>query len=47
MKKPKRPPKKQQTPPGPKPDLLKIDGDWKDAMKKSLEKKKPPEGWPK
>jgi len=32
---------------GPKPDLLKIDGDWQDAVKKSLEKKKPAEGWPK
>lgn len=33
--------------PGPKPDLLKIEGDWKDAIKKSLEKKKSAEGWPK
>jgi hypothetical protein len=33
--------------PGPKPDTLKIDGDWKAAIKKSLQKKKPPEGWPK
>ena len=32
---------------GPKADTLKIEGDWKAAMKKSLEKKKPPEGWPK
>jgi hypothetical protein len=32
---------------GPKPDLLKIDGDWKDAVKKSLTKKKPAGGWPK
>lgn len=32
---------------GPKADLLKIDGDWKDAVKKSLEKKKPVTGWPK
>ena len=32
---------------GPKPDLLKIDGDWKDAVKKSLAKKKPAVGWPK
>ncbi len=35
------------TPPGPKPDLLKIDIDWKDAIKKSLEKKKPATGWQK
>ena len=33
--------------PGPKPDLLKIEGDWEAAVKKSLEKKKPAEGWPK
>jgi hypothetical protein len=30
---------KKQTP-GPKPDLLKIDGDWRDAVKKSLSVKK-------
>jgi hypothetical protein len=34
-------------PRGPKPDLLKIDGDWKKAVKKSLSKKKPATGWPK
>jgi len=33
--------------PGPKPDRLKIEGDWKDAIKTSLGKKKPPDGWPK
>jgi hypothetical protein len=33
--------------PGPKPDILKIPGDWKDAVKKSLERRKPPAGWPK
>ena len=33
--------------PGPKPEVLKIDGDWRDAVKKSLEKKKPATGWPK
>jgi hypothetical protein len=33
--------------PGPKADLLKIEGDWKEAIKKSLEKKKPADGWPK
>ena len=35
------------TPRGPQPDLLKIEGGWKDAVKKSLEKKKPTDGWPK
>ena len=33
--------------PGPKPDVLKIRGNWQAAMKKSLKKKKPPKGWPK
>lgn len=32
---------------GPKPDLLKIEGDWKAAMKTALNKKRPPQGWPK
>lgn len=33
--------------PGPKPYVLKIEGDWKAAVKKSLEKKKPATDWPK
>jgi hypothetical protein len=32
---------------GPKPAMLKIKGNWQAAMKKSLKKKKPLEGWPK
>ena len=44
--KPKRGKKKRLTP-GPKPDTLKIEGDWEGAVKKSLQKKKPPGGWPK
>jgi len=32
---------------GPKPDTLKLTGDWKKAVKKSLAKKKPAAGWPK
>jgi hypothetical protein len=32
---------------GPKPERVKIEGDWKTAMKKSLQKKRPPKGWPK
>jgi len=43
-------PKKKTTPkvvPGPKPDLLKIDENWKAAVKQSFDKKKPPTGWPK
>lgn len=27
---------------GPKPETLKIDGDWKDAMKHALKRGKPP-----
>ncbi len=44
-------PKKQEAPvqaaPGPKPESLKIDGDWQDAIKLSFEEKKPIGGWPK
>jgi hypothetical protein len=32
---------------GPKADVLKLEGNWRDAVKKSLAKKKPAEGWPK
>jgi hypothetical protein len=32
---------------GPKADVLKLRGRWQDAVKQSLQKKKPPEGWPK
>jgi hypothetical protein len=43
----KRKGKKARQPPGPKPDTIKIEGNWKEAVKRSLEKKKPKEGWPK
>jgi hypothetical protein len=33
--------------PGPKPEALKINGNWRNAVKQSLQKKKPPNGWPK
>jgi hypothetical protein len=33
--------------PGPKADTLIIAGNYKEAIKASLEKEKPPEGWPK
>jgi hypothetical protein len=36
-----------KSPRGPKPDTLKIEGKWQDAVKKSLAKKKPADGWPK
>jgi hypothetical protein len=32
---------------GPKPQLLKIKGNWERAVTKSFKKKKPPGGWPK
>ena len=32
--------------PGPKPDRLKIEGDWEEAAKRLVRKQKPPEGWP-
>ena len=38
---------KPQSKRGPKPAVVKIEGDWQEAIKKSLTKKKPPEGWPK
>jgi hypothetical protein len=38
--------KKKDTP-GPKADRLKLEGNWRDLVKKSLSKKKPAEGWPK
>jgi hypothetical protein len=45
---PKNPPKPPKSAaPGPKPDMLKIDGNWQDAVKKSFAKKKPAGGWPK
>ena len=33
--------------PGPKPETLKLEGNWERAVKKSLSKKKPANGWPK
>jgi hypothetical protein len=50
MRKQKKAQKKTTTQPiqpGPKPGLLKIDSGWEEAVKKSLEKKKPATGWPK
>jgi len=44
MKKPKV---KKKLTPGPKPELLKIDGNWVEFVKKSLTVKKPAKGWPK
>lgn len=46
MRKVTKKPKKSAATPGPKPDVLKIEGKWQDAVKKSFAKKKPNEGWP-
>ncbi len=32
---------------GPKPDRVKIDKDWEDAVGDALKKERPTEGWPK
>lgn len=44
---PKRATKKIPRQRGPEADRLKLKGDWKAAVKKSLAKKKPAGGWPK
>lgn len=31
---------------GPKPETVKIEGGWVQAVKKALKKKRPAEGWP-
>ena len=38
--------KKKKSKRGPTPDRVKIKGDWSEAIKTALEKKRPPEGWP-
>jgi hypothetical protein len=47
MPKASKPEDRKPLPRGPQPDLLKIEGKWQDAVKKSLAKKKPVTGWPK
>jgi hypothetical protein len=32
--------------PGPKPEVVKIEGDWQDGVKKALQKERPKSGWP-
>ena len=32
--------------PGPKPETVKIEGDWEDAVSQALAKKRPVGGWP-
>jgi len=38
--------KQRRNKPGPKPDHLKLEGDWGEAVKKAIRKGKPPDGWP-
>jgi hypothetical protein len=33
-------------PPGPAPEILKIEGNWKDAVRKLISRKRPVGGWP-
>jgi hypothetical protein len=40
-------PQKARKLPGPAPDVLKIEGNWKDAVTKAMQVKKPSDGWPK
>jgi len=40
----KKTPKKKT--PGPKAEVLKLEGNWKDAIRESLKKKRPAGGWP-
>jgi hypothetical protein len=47
-KRPIKTPAKPKSKPGPAAELFKIEGiGWEDAVKKSLQKKKPAGGWPK
>jgi hypothetical protein len=47
MTKEAKKPEIDKVPRGPKPEVLKIEGDWTEAVKKSMSKKKPKDGWPK
>lgn len=38
--------KKKSAKRGPAPARVKIKGDWAEAVKKAMEKKRPEEGWP-
>jgi hypothetical protein len=39
--------KRPREKPGPKAEMLKIQGNWEEAVTKSFQKKKPVKGWPK
>jgi hypothetical protein len=38
--------KKKKHTPGPDPDRLKLDGNWRDAVRKAVRKRRPKKGWP-
>lgn len=38
--------KKKKKKVGPKPNRLKIDGNWEEAMGEAVKKEKPEDGWP-
>ncbi len=44
MTTPRKPRKGKPKPTGPKPEVLKIEGDWKDAVSHALKRGKPPAG---
>ena len=44
--KPKKPAKKKAKT-GPKPEVLKLEGDWRENIRKSFQAVKPVKGWPK
>jgi hypothetical protein len=46
MKKSKSDSNETSTKRGPKPDSIKIEGDWEAAVDKALAKKRPKDGWP-
>ena len=47
QQKPQRHARPVESAPGPKPQYLKIEGDWRAAVKRAIRKKKPLGGWPK
>jgi hypothetical protein len=38
---------KKKAKPGPKAEVLKLEGDWRENIRKSFRAKKPATGWPK
>jgi hypothetical protein len=43
----RKPLEARRTDRGPEPERLKIDGNWKAAVRVAMQKRKPPGGWPK